>query len=127
MRLITDNDRTYILAQLTNASDEVLVRAYQDWDAQRAAAVEVRAKICQSDYKVSEQKTETLPREAPTSVERANVSPGPSSISKIGGTTKAEIMNYLDNNKKPPGKYQEHLKLLWSRGEVKFDGEEWYA
>ena len=63
-------------------------------------------------------------------VERKNVSPGVSLITKIGSTTKEDLLRRLDG---APAtleylgvKYTEHLKLLWSRGEVKFDGKEYY-
>lgn len=122
MRLITDNDRSYILAQLTNASDEVLVRAYRDWDAQRLAALEVRGKLGGLD------KGEPTPHkaEAESAPARRNVNPGLSTITKIGGTTKSEIMAVLNDGRQPPAKYIEHCKLLWERSEICFDGEEWY-
>jgi len=59
--------------------------------------------------------------------ERPNVSPGKPSISKIGGSTKDLLMSELDEGKQPSAKYAEHLKLLWSRGEVKYDGKEYYT
>jgi hypothetical protein len=61
--------------------------------------------------------------------ERRNVSPGTSSITKIGATTKTAILAgvgmgaYAPNYK---GKHLEHLKLLWSRREIGFDGSEFY-
>lgn len=129
MRLITDADRKYILDQLTNASDEVLVRAYQDWDAQRLAALEVRASIGSSAAQPKQQThVEHQAQHAePELRQRTNVSPGPSSISKIGSATKEELLRMLTHCAQPPTKYSEHLKLLWERGEVKFDGEEWYV
>lgn len=129
MRLITDNDRSYILAQLTNASDEVLVRAYQDWDAQRLAALEVRASIGSSAAQPKQQAhvEQQAQHAEPEPRQRTNASPGPSSITRIGGTTKDELLRMLEHGAQPPAKYNEHLKLLWERGEVRFDGEEWYV
>lgn len=119
--LITDADRQYILNQLSNASDEVLVRAYQDWDAQRIAAVEVRGKIGQTNYKAPE------PPKAPLPSERENVAPGSSTITKIGAIAKEEILQILRRGDQPPAKYLEHCKLLWERGEIRFDGKEFWV
>lgn len=58
---------------------------------------------------------------------RANVDPGKPSIGKIGSTTKEELLRTLQQEKIPHAKYSEHLKLLWSRGEIKFDGERYYV
>ena len=57
---------------------------------------------------------------------RQNVSPGPSAISKIGEKAKTYLLNELKGGGQPEAKYAEHLKLLWSRGEIKFDGKEYY-
>ena len=57
---------------------------------------------------------------------KTNVSPGASAITKIGSGTKADLLTDLHNGSTIHSKWDEHLKLLWSRGEVKFDGEEWY-
>lgn len=60
-------------------------------------------------------------------VPRLNVSPGPSSISKIGENAKLTIMSELRTGDiQPHAKYAEHLKLLWARGEVKYDGKEYF-
>lgn len=57
---------------------------------------------------------------------RKNVSPGTPSIGKIGTNTKEEILKLLQMGVQPPAKYTEHLKLLWSRHEIKFDGAFYY-
>lgn len=57
---------------------------------------------------------------------RPNVSPGEPSISKMGAATNAEITKLLNAGKDVPAKFTEHLKLLWKRGEVKYDGKEYY-
>ena len=65
-------------------------------------------------------------------VPRPNVSPGVPLITKIGSNTKEYILNELKASGAPRTlehfglKYAEHLKLLWSRGEIKFDGSEYY-
>lgn len=59
-------------------------------------------------------------------VARENVSPGEPSITKIGSNTREEIIEALKRGVQPLDKFREHLKLLWKRGEIKFDGEEYY-
>jgi len=62
-----------------------------------------------------------------STVEHKNINPGPSAIGKIGSTTKAELLHILSCGAQPTAKYKEHLKLLWARDEVKWDGEVWYV
>ena len=64
---------------------------------------------------------------------RPNVSPGEPSIGKIGADSKAfihgELKAALGTGRVPEHfgtKFQEHLKLLWKRGEIKWDGTEYY-
>lgn len=58
---------------------------------------------------------------------RPNVNPGEPSISKIGTNTKEELLNSVRVGiPMNPHKYSEHMKLLWKRGEVKYDGKEYY-
>ena len=53
--------------------------------------------------------------------------PGEPTITKISSGTKDVILGDLKAGKQlPRQKYDEHLKLLWKRGEVKFDGKEYY-
>ena len=63
---------------------------------------------------------------SPADVERKNISPGTSSITKIGSGTKETIIHALNTGTPLGDRYTEHLKLLWARGEIKFDGEEYY-
>lgn len=62
---------------------------------------------------------------------RPNVSPGEPSIGKIGGETKARLLGSMQDHDMSPdfngGKFLEHLKLLWKRGEIKFDGTVFYV
>lgn len=60
-------------------------------------------------------------------VERKNINPGLSTIGKIGSTTKAELLHILSCGAQPTAKFDAHMKLLWARGEVKWDGEVWYV
>lgn len=59
-------------------------------------------------------------------VERKNVTPGVPLIGKIGSGTKDEIMALLKAGTQPAKKFTEHMKLLWSRGEVQFDGVSYF-
>jgi hypothetical protein len=58
--------------------------------------------------------------------ERPNASPGEPSIGKIGSDTKENILRALKEGQPIGAKFVEHLKLLWKRGEVKYDGDEYY-
>lgn len=59
---------------------------------------------------------------------RANVSPGEPTITKIGKDTKAALLaDIAHDGSQPVAKWAEHMKLLWKRGEVKFDGEDYYS
>ena len=51
-----------------------------------------------------------------------NVCPGDPAIGKIGATAKDLILSELRAGRQLHQKYAEHLKLLWARGEVKYDG-----
>lgn len=63
----------------------------------------------------------------PLAQRRANVSPGEPTIGKIGTTTKDEILEKLKKGGYVPDKkWVEHMKLLWKRDEVRFDGTEYY-
>ena len=59
---------------------------------------------------------------------RKNINPGEPTITKIGSGTRDVILADLKAGRQLPlPKYAEHLKLLWKRGEIKFDGEEYYV
>ena len=59
---------------------------------------------------------------------RKNINPGDPTITKIGSGTKDLILDALRQGQQMPRpKYDEHLKLLWKRGEVRFDGELFYV
>lgn len=62
---------------------------------------------------------------------RIDVSPGTPTIGKIGTKTKDWIIEELKVQARVPEhfgtKYEEHLKLLWLRHEIKFDGEKYYV
>ena len=62
-----------------------------------------------------------------TPVARKNVSPGEPSITKIGTNTEGALFGVLRAGGQPEAKYAEHMKLLWKRDKVKFDGEKFYV
>lgn len=117
-RLISDADRTYILEQLKLAPDEVLVDAFLAWDGLRRKTIACRNVMLD----IESDKTAAEAPPAP----RFNYNPGKSMITRIGTETKKELLSMLHGGVQPDAKWQEHLKLLWERGEVKFDGKEWY-
>ena len=111
-RLLSDGDREFVYGQLRHASDDILVRAYTEFDRVRQMALAIRS--------VTEPEPET------TSPERPNTNPGDPSIIKIGAATEAELIRMIEHGAQPPAKYLPHMQLLWRRGKVKFDGKEWY-
>lgn len=119
MQLLHDDDRRYILEQLRLAPDSVLADAMLAFNEIRDKLVIVR-KITGSETGES---VNEVPKEAPN---RPNVDPGKPSIRKIGAEAKQSILGGLAEGFQPLAKYIEHCKLLWSRGEIKFDGKEWY-
>ena len=128
MPLLSEQDRQYILEQLRAAPDSVLVDAMLALNAIRIKTVEVRkfTNVSVSGSAPVIQAAIEKAAEPTKEVVRKNVSPGPAAIGKIGSNTKDVIFEFLRDDKQPPAKYNDHLKLLWSRGEVKYDGKEWY-
>ncbi len=120
-KLLTDSDRAFALQQLQDAPDSVIANAFMELQTVRASVLSVRT-AAGGTPPVAVATT----HEEVTVEKRKNVSPGLPSIGKIGGPTKTQVLGYLDNGTQPPAKFAEHLKLLWSRGEVKFDGKEYY-
>ena len=57
---------------------------------------------------------------------RNNVSPGEPAIGKIGSKTKEDLLFVISSGVQASAKFSEHMKLLWKRGEVKYDGQEYY-
>ncbi len=61
-----------------------------------------------------------------TGASRPNISPGEPSIGKIGADSKAAVFEGIRVGVLNKTKFAEHLKLLWKRGEIKYDGAEYY-
>lgn len=128
MNLLSTQDREYVLKQLQSAPDHILVDAMLALNEARVKTIEVRG-LC-GELQNAVGIDPAIPgTEKTVDVEvtpRRNLNPGAPSIGKIGSETKDTILKMLVAGTQPPKKYEEHLKLLWSRGEVKFDGQEYY-
>lgn len=143
--ILSDNEREALLNALKNAPDEILidaVRQRKDMIHQiNSSFKEVRsfcglrvieapvAKFSGREIGAgdSDKKVNNAVQEPAHPTTRANKSPGASSITKIGGKTKDEILGVLKAGRQPNhDKYGEHLKLLWKREIVKFDGAIYY-
>lgn len=118
MSLLSQQDREYILSQLRLAPDHILADAMLAFNTVRDKMVMLRKLIGNAA------EPEVPAISAPTT--RPNVDPGKPSIGKIGAEAKQSILGGLADGFQPLAKYTEHCKLLWSRGEIRFDGKEWY-
>ena len=90
------------------------------------AAIGKEPMACSRQY-VPKEELQTREAIDKVPVARKNVSPGTSSITKIGSGAKETIIHALNTGTPLGDRYTEHLKLLWARGEIKFDGEEYYV
>lgn len=61
-----------------------------------------------------------------TGAPHPNVSPGEPSIGKIGKDNVDMLVKAVMDGKQPAEKWAEHMKLLWKRSLVKFDGSEYW-
>jgi ApbE superfamily uncharacterized protein (UPF0280 family) len=139
MNVINDRERQAMLTFLTeNISDEVLIRTLEQIKEDREYVRDETSKIMRYiGAKPAMSPPVPTPTTFPPSVvapeaapETKNVSPGAASITKIGANAKGEIMAALKVGPRTlreiGSKYTEHLKLLWARQEVKYDGERYY-
>lgn len=139
MNVINDRERQAMLTFLTeNISDEVLIRTLEQIKEDREYVRDETSKIMRYIGAKPMSPPVPTPTTFPPSVvapeaapETKNVSPGTPSITKIGTNAKGEIMAALKVGPRKLAeigpKYAEHMKLLWSRGEVKYDGERYYV
>lgn len=87
------------------------------------AAIGKKPHACSKQY-VPPEELQLGHRDEPAKVEeRKNFSPGVPTIMRIGMNTEGALFGVLRAGGQPEAKYAEHLKLLWARGKVKFDGE----
>ena len=91
------------------------------------AAIGKEPHACSKQYMDSKELLKnTLEQVGVKPSERENVSPGEPSITKIGVNTEGALFGVLRAGGQPEAKYAEHMKLLWTRGKVKFDGSTYY-
>jgi hypothetical protein len=138
MNMLSESEREALLRSLSGAPDEVLidaVRQRKDWMKNiRSSFDEVRSFVGMKVMEtikppliVTATKADLTPSVEAAPKQRPNVNPGRSSISKIGTKTKDDLLRELGlHGILPGGKFEEHLKLLHNRGEVKYDGKEYY-
>lgn len=133
MQLLNDADRAFILAQLQLAPDEILADAMLAFNATRDKIVKVRALVPSVAPVLKEESpvpTEGLDADVGAGMEvkvsRVNISPGAPVTSKVLVPTKNTILFRLNEGIQPGEKYLEAAKLMWSRGEIKFDGKDFY-
>ena len=136
MKLLTDEQRAKAVAALARAPDEILLSAMVDFRRWRHMEEGTKANFEEVADELTERRTHTVPVSEECrgtygcvvqEVDRPNVDPGKPTITKIGAPAKALILEELRTGTiQPHAKYAEHLKLLWARGEVKFDGQRWY-
>jgi len=137
MQILSDIEREALLKTLSNAPDEVLldavyrvkerhlniqkdmkeVNSFVGLRIVEAPAPRFAASAPPPPVKSDMPASEAAPNK------RKDISPGPSSIGKIGTKTKEALFEVLKDGTQPSNKWNEHLKLLWQRHEVKFDGE----
>jgi hypothetical protein len=140
MNILSESERAALLQALTEAPDEVLidaVRQRKDWMKNiKSSFDEVRSFVGMKVTESSKPPPHSTPVVSSTKVvaekavevaptERPNVNPGRSTITKIGTDTKSFLLGELQHGR-ISAKHTEHYKLLHSRGEVKYDGNEYY-
>jgi len=129
MALLNDGDRAFILAQLALAPDEILADAMLAFNAVRdkiikvralsaAAATEEKPKV--SYVAITTEDVKHLP------VPRPNVPPSGPVAKRLHVHTKNTILNRLEDGVQPNEQLLPQAKLLWARGEIKYDGEKFY-
>lgn len=116
-------------AQAVLAAVDAIGKAPHACSKQYFEASEIGAKVPgeKVDNESLVEDAHPTPTPSPSTIPRKNVSPGTPAITKIGSATADLILGELKRGRQPLStKYTEHLKLLWKRGEVKFDGKEYY-
>lgn len=138
MNFLSNEQRAKALVLLAKAPDEIILSAMVDLRKYRHIEQGTQNNFNEVIDELTERRTHDEPvaveqrgqaiavNEVEEIVIRDNVSPGVPLIGKIGTNTKDEVLKLLGQGVQPAKKFTEHLKLLWSRGEVKFDGKEYY-
>lgn len=123
------NSRCYQMKTMISFQCETLEEAHAVIEA--VAAIGKQPHACSKKYleptelpKTEDEKNTAVRNMLDTvNVARKNFSPGEPSITKIGSGAKETIIHALNTGTPLGDRYTEHLKLLWARGKVKFDGE----
>lgn len=141
MIVLSQDKRDALIKTIANAPDEILIdaaRQYKDWQSNIQESFREVQGFCGCKA-VDNTKPPFAPAAtsspegaappapaagAPT--QRANKNPGRPGISKIGTKTVDELLGMIRKGVQPGEKWKEHLKLLWSRDMVKWDGQRWY-
>lgn len=129
MALLNNDDRAFILAQLTLAPDEILADAMLAFNAVRDKIIKVRALSAAAGTKEEPE----VPYVSMTTedvkhvlVSRPNVTPSGPIAKRLHMHTKNTILNRLEDGVQPNEQLLPQAKLLWARGEIKYDGEKFY-
>jgi len=135
MQILSTIEREALLKTLSNAPDEVLLDAvYRVKERHLNIQKDMKEVNSFVGLRVVEAPAPRFAASAPPpppvnsaspaseAAPRKDVSPGPSSIGKIGTKTKDMLFEVLKTGAQPEKKWNEHMKLLWQRHEVKFDG-----
>ncbi len=135
MQILSTIEREALLKTLSNAPDEVLLDAvYRVKERHLNIQKDMKEVNSFVGLRIVEAPAPRFAASAPPppvnsvspaseAAPRKDVSPGPSSIGKIGTKTKEALFEVLKDGTQPSDKWSEHLKLLWQRHEIKFDGE----
>jgi hypothetical protein len=133
MNLLSITEREALLKALSDAPDEILidaVRQRKDWmKTIKQSFDEVRSFVGMKVVEAAKPPSQpAITKTVEVSNDpRPNINPGPSSITKIGTKTTDELLAVLKAGKQPNhDKYGEHLKLLWSRGVLNYDGKGYF-
>lgn len=132
MNFLTQEQRNKAVEKLRHAPDEVLISALvelrksEHFEDGMKRNVDELFGTSSERSQINEKTFDPLPTPEPVVTERANVSPGASMISKMGNATRDNLLATLRAGGTISAKFTEHLKLLWARSEVKFDGKVFY-
>jgi hypothetical protein len=152
VRLLTQAQREKSLTLLAKAPDEILLSAIVDlrkhWHLHQGtlANYEVVMKELEgaehaanslaaqaANHLAANAQAATAPEPKPTPgpepeplEERVNQSPGMPSVRRINSNTYQEIMDALKAGHSVKLKHVDACKLLWARGEIKYDGQGFY-
>ena len=126
MNFLTDEQRERARGILASAPDEILLSAMVDCAAYTHRMEGAKRNLDTVLDQLAGNNVEDVLVVDTAPVERPNVNPGIALIGKIGQSAKDDILVLLSRGVQPPAKYKEHMKLLWSRKEIKFDGAQFY-